>query len=49
MNQGIPFVFTTGYDLEVIPAEFDGVERLQKPIQLRQIVAAIAKLVNKAP
>ncbi|MCJ2018255.1 PAS domain S-box protein [Methylobacterium sp. E-065] len=48
-NQGIPFVFTTGYDLEVIPAEFDGVERLQKPIQLRQIVAAIAKLVNKAP
>lgn len=47
-DQGIPFVFTTGYDLAVIPTEFDGVERLQKPVQLRQIVAAIAKLVNKA-
>ncbi len=43
-DRGIPFVFTTGYDAEVIPAKFEGIERLQKPIQLRQIVGAIAKL-----
>lgn len=44
-DKGIPFVFTTGYDLEVIPSEFDGVERLQKPLVLRQIVAAVSKLL----
>ena len=47
-DRGIPFVFTTGYDPEVIPAEFAGVERLQKPVQLRQIVAAVSKLVPTA-
>ena len=47
-DRGIPFVFTTGYDAEVIPAEFDGVERLQKPLQLRQIVGAVAKLTTAA-
>jgi PAS domain S-box-containing protein len=44
----IPFVFATGYDAEVIPAEFAGVERLEKPIQLRQIVGAIARLTAAA-
>ncbi|MET7245165.1 PAS domain S-box protein [Methylobacterium sp. EM32] len=43
-DRGIPFVFTTGYDAEVIPAEFAGVERLEKPFPLRQIVGAVAKL-----
>lgn len=44
-DRGIPFVFITGYDQAVIPAEFEGVGRLQKPVQLRQIVAAISRLV----
>ncbi|AWN51489.1 PAS domain S-box protein [Methylobacterium sp. 17Sr1-1] len=47
-DRGIPFVFTTGYDAEVIPAEFAGVERLEKPFQLRQIVGAVAKLTTVA-
>ena len=47
-DKGIPFVFTTGYDPEAIPAEFDKIGRLQKPMQLRQIVGAIARLVGKA-
>ncbi|WP_283207462.1 HWE histidine kinase domain-containing protein, partial [Methylobacterium oxalidis] len=47
-GQGIPFVFTTGYDPEAIPAEFDGVGRLQKPIELRQIVSAVSKLLTGA-
>lgn len=47
-DRGIPFVFTTGYDPEAIPAEFDHIERLQKPMPLRQIVAAIARLLGKA-
>lgn len=44
----IPFVFTTGYDAGVIPAEFEGVERLEKPLQLRQIVGAVASLTMVA-
>lgn len=44
--RGIPFVFVTGYDQEVIPLEFVGVERLQKPVQLRQMIEAVARLVD---
>lgn len=44
-DQGIPFVFTTGYDREVVPEEFSDVEHLMKPIQLRHIVKAISKLL----
>jgi CheY-like chemotaxis protein len=44
-DRAIQFVFLTGYDEEAIPAEFDKVERLQKPVQLRQIVGAVAKLL----
>src|SRR5262245_46833240 len=37
-DEGIPFVFVTGYDQESIPGKFEKVERLQKPVELRQIV-----------
>ncbi|MBI0539514.1 PAS domain S-box protein [Roseomonas sp. KE2513] len=47
-DAGIPFVFTTGYDAEVIPAEFEAAERLQKPLQLREIVSAVARLTTAA-
>ena len=47
-DRGIPFVFTTGYDAEVIPAEFEQVERLEKPLQLRQIIDAVARLTSPA-
>lgn len=47
-DRGIPFVLTAGYDPEVIPAEFDGIERLQKPLQLRQIVNALSYLLTDA-
>ena len=47
-DQGIPFVFITGYDFETIPAEFERIERLQKPVELRQIVNIVAKLLAEA-
>lgn len=43
---GIPFVFVTGYDQKVIPAEFHNVERLEKPIQLRRVVSVVSKLLT---
>ena len=45
-DHGIPFVFVTGYDQRKIPEEFKGIERLEKPAQLRHIVQAIGKLVG---
>ena len=47
-DRGIPFVFVTGYDLKAIPEEFNDIERLEKPAQLRRIVGAIARLLDGA-
>lgn len=44
-DQGTPFVFVTGYDKDVIPVEFANVEQLDKPVQLRRIVHAVAQLL----
>ena len=43
----VPFVFLTGYDQSVIPAEFADVPRLVKPIYTRQIVREVARLLLK--
>ena len=44
----IPFIFVTGYDQGIIPEEFNDVDRLEKPVQLRQIVGAVSKLFTTA-
>jgi len=44
-NDGIPFVFVTGYDSEEIPEQFRNIRRLQKPVPLRSVVEEISKLV----
>ncbi len=43
-ERGVPFVFVTGYDDVMIPARFDAVERLRKPVEFRQVVRAAARL-----
>ena len=43
-DRGVPFVFVTGYDDVMIPSRFDGVERIRKPTDFRQIVRAAARL-----
>jgi len=47
-DNGIPFLFVTGYDQAVIPAEFEAIDRLEKPIQLRRLVAGVWKLLSDA-
>ncbi|MGN6551518.1 MAG: PAS domain S-box protein [Pararhizobium sp.] len=42
--KGIPFVFITGYDPDVIPPELVDVPRLQKPLPFRAIVEAVSLL-----
>lgn len=44
-DERIPFVFVTGYDPKMIPEEFSDIERLAKPVQLRHVVGAVAKLL----
>jgi DNA-binding response OmpR family regulator len=45
-DRGIPFLFVTGYDQGAIPAAFKDVERLEKPVRLEHIVAAVAGLLK---
>ncbi|WP_165349872.1 MULTISPECIES: response regulator [unclassified Mesorhizobium] len=46
-EQGIPFVFITGYDQDVIPQAFSHIERLEKPVQPRQVVGAVERLLER--
>jgi CheY-like chemotaxis protein len=42
----IPFAFVTGYDRATIPARFADVGHVIKPVQLNDIVDAVAKLLR---
>lgn len=38
LARGIPFVFVTGYDAEVIPSAFAQIPRAEKPVDLGQLL-----------
>jgi PAS domain S-box-containing protein len=42
--KGIPFVFITGYDPDIIPPDLADVPRLQKPVPFRAIVESVSLL-----
>jgi PAS domain S-box-containing protein len=44
----VPFVFLTGYDGDVIPAEFSDVTCLHKPIEFGDMIESIATLMQRA-
>jgi DNA-binding response OmpR family regulator len=41
MARGVPFIFATGYDAQVIPLRFTHVKRCEKPMASEQICAAL--------
>lgn len=43
-QRGIPFVFLTGYDAGVLPADMGGVPMLGKPASTGRILACLARL-----
>ncbi|MBE1529451.1 DNA-binding response OmpR family regulator [Sphingopyxis sp. OAS728] len=45
--RGIPFVFLTGYDANIIPADYADAPRLQKPADTRSLLAALLALAEK--
>ncbi|BCM17418.1 response regulator [Mesorhizobium sp. J8] len=42
--RGIPFVFLTGYDSDIIPAKFRSVPCLQKPVDPEKVLVALSTL-----
>lgn len=40
---GIPFVFATGYDVEVIPARYASIGRCPKPVSYGDLARALAR------
>ena len=42
-EQGVPFVFVTGYDQALIPSGLEVAQRLEKPIRDGDLVAAVAR------
>lgn len=43
--RGVPFVIVTGYDEAIVPKEYAAAPLLQKPVQLCQIVSALATVL----
>ena len=39
--RSVPFLFSTGYDGSVIPAEFAHVPRLEKPVDIPRLLRAV--------
>ncbi|WP_157994378.1 response regulator [Peristeroidobacter agariperforans] len=40
-QRGTPAIFATGYDVSVLPGEFSGYIRLEKPVNLRALLQAV--------
>lgn len=48
VRRGIPFVFMTGYDDEIIPGEFAGIVRLCKPVEPDRLLKCLRSVVRVA-
>src|SRR5262249_57744534 len=49
MALGVPFIFATGYDAQVIPLRFTHVKRCEKPMASEQICPALFRLRPAPP
>jgi CheY-like chemotaxis protein len=45
-QEGVPFVFATGYDENILPQRFRHVVRCSKPVNLHQLSRAMAQLIR---
>ncbi len=48
MRDGVPFIFLMGYDQKAIPERFADVARLQKPVEFRHVIGALAEKLGLA-
>jgi CheY-like chemotaxis protein len=47
-QRGVPFIFLTGYDRDVLPDDFGGIELLEKPVEPQTLIRAIARACGRA-
>ncbi|GLQ87470.1 response regulator [Dyella flagellata] len=47
MADNVPIVLTTGYDGDAIPRDYAHLERLQKPVHLRELFGCLKGLLAK--
>ena len=47
--QGIPMIFTTGYDAEAMPERFKNVPRCEKPFSMARMTATMVKAFRSKP
>lgn len=45
----IPFLFLTGYDAAMLPERFRGVDRVEKPADLRSVLRKLRTLAGSRP
>lgn len=45
-ERGVPFVFVTGYNADVIPIAFSDVPRLEKPADPRELISTLAEQLH---
>jgi CheY-like chemotaxis protein len=45
-QRDLPFVFTTGYDADVLPPRFAHAPRCEKPVRLADVVAALGRVTQ---
>jgi CheY-like chemotaxis protein len=45
-ERGVPFVFTTGYDQVILPKQYSGVRRLEKPVDTSVVIQEISQLLD---
>lgn len=45
-SKGVPFLFTTGFDAEVVPAEYAHVPKCDKPANPSQVIEILAELIR---
>lgn len=44
---GVPFLFATGYDLNLVPERYSGVPVCQKPVSGTGLTAVLTRIVNE--
>lgn len=48
MARGVPFLFTTGYDADAVPAAYAHVPKCEKPAANSAVLAVLASLTGRA-
>lgn len=46
IKRSVPFLFTTGYGASTIPPRFEHVTLCEKPVNIRQVTAALGRVVH---